>query len=124
MTKRRYTLEEQKANRIKWAEALESGEYEQCQRVLRDGYGYCCLGVLCVLSGAWLYDIKGRKKAVAVAPRVAMDFVGLTSDVGFFNDSAYPVSSLAKLNDDGASFTDIAKLIRAEPEGLFKGGGW
>lgn len=34
-----------------WAEALRSGEYQQCHAALaRDG-GYCCLGVLAKLAG-------------------------------------------------------------------------
>lgn len=31
---------------IKWAEALESGEYPQTKLCLRDDAGFCCLGVL------------------------------------------------------------------------------
>lgn len=35
-----------------WMSALKSGEYKQSHRVLYDGNGYCCLGVLCVVAGA------------------------------------------------------------------------
>lgn len=34
-----------------WVDALRSGEYEQCQFVLHDGKGYCCLGVLAKVKG-------------------------------------------------------------------------
>lgn len=34
----------------KWIAALDSGEYRQCQLQLQDGYGYCCLGVGCMVT--------------------------------------------------------------------------
>lgn len=34
-----------------WAEALRSGKYEQGQAQLRRADFYCCLGVLCDISG-------------------------------------------------------------------------
>lgn len=38
-----------------WVEALESGEFSQTTKVLRDRTGMCCLGVLCHLvdPGGW-----------------------------------------------------------------------
>ena len=36
-------------NREKWAKALESGEYQQCQYTMFDGKGHCCLGVAAVV---------------------------------------------------------------------------
>lgn len=33
----------------RWIDALTSGEYRQTQDHLKDGNGYCCLGVLCDL---------------------------------------------------------------------------
>ena len=45
-----------KENMIKWAEALESGKYNQCDGALRqkedNKYRYCCLGVAEVLAGS------------------------------------------------------------------------
>jgi hypothetical protein len=35
--------------KTKWVAALRSGEYEQTEGVLRNGNGFCCLGVLCDL---------------------------------------------------------------------------
>lgn len=35
--------------KAKWVAALRSGEYNQAVSVLRNGYGFCCLGVLCDL---------------------------------------------------------------------------
>jgi len=33
-----------------WVDALRSGDYNQTTGVLHDGFGYCCLGVLCDLA--------------------------------------------------------------------------
>lgn len=33
-----------------WLAALRSGEYSQTKGALKDGIGYCCLGVLCDLA--------------------------------------------------------------------------
>ena len=35
--------------KTKWVAALRSGQYEQTEGVLRNSYGFCCLGVLCDL---------------------------------------------------------------------------
>lgn len=51
--------------KAKWIAALRSGEYKQGNGRLRDGDKYCCLGVLCDVSGAgrwqddWYYDNSG-----------------------------------------------------------------
>jgi hypothetical protein len=33
-----------------WVAALRSGKYDQTTGALRDGVGYCCLGVLCEVA--------------------------------------------------------------------------
>jgi hypothetical protein len=35
----------------KWVAALRSGQFKQGRGSLRNGNQYCCLGVLCVISG-------------------------------------------------------------------------
>lgn len=43
--------------KVKWLKALRSGRYKQTKERLRDGIGYCCLGVLCTIQGAkWKPD--------------------------------------------------------------------
>lgn len=37
------------AVKAKWVAALRSGEYKQAKGALKDGGGFCCLGVLCDL---------------------------------------------------------------------------
>ena len=44
--------------KTKWIEALRSGEYRQAQGILKDvsGSAYCCLGVLCEISGIGSFE--------------------------------------------------------------------
>lgn len=34
-----------KENMLKWADALESGNYKQCKATLHNEEGFCCIGV-------------------------------------------------------------------------------
>ena len=103
---------------MKWADALESGEYKQTQGRLYDGKGYCCLGVLCDLVGlkpkyfpkaGFLFDSQG-----ASLPNSVLEKTGITSTYG-----CYPGNNLTNLNDvDGKSFPEIAEVIREHWEEL------
>lgn len=132
-----------KALRKTWVEALRSGNYKQTRGRLHAGGGYCCLGVLCeILYGptAWgnpthhgfgrsdVYELIITGDRV-LPPSAAADAVGLTHIAGVFNPSAdfadkFPKAgeafSLAALNDHGASFNEIADIIEAEPEAMFR----
>jgi len=106
-----------------WVRALESGEYKQgreylCQ-VLNYEYElrYCCLGVLCEVIGV---PKKTRVNIVIFGyeneensdwlPETVSSFLGLDSASALtLLDDRY---SLAEMNDDGASFEDIADVIR------------
>lgn len=92
-----------------WLKALRSGDYKQARNYLQRGERFCCLGVLCDLHakaglGRWnddLYD--GEDK---VLPRAIQDWAGL--------GEAEPTAegkTLSGLNDDGASFEQIADII-------------
>lgn len=110
------TLEEIDANRKAWVAALRSGKYEQCHGALKNGIGYCCLGVLAEISG---YDWSSWSlEDDQVASPTAMAFVGLNTSVG---DLEYNGASrsLAGLNDSGETFAKIADIIEREPTGLF-----
>lgn len=93
----------------KWVAALRSGEYKQTRLVLQDQNGFCCLGVLCDLLDpeAWGQPIewdveyflwKGQSRQVpplwwnSFCPIVEQD-------------------QLAKLNDSGTSFREIADYL-------------
>lgn len=82
----------------KWVEALRSGKYTQTVGTLRDGYGYCCLGVLAWLQNPGLYGIMPNMEAIHAA--------GLTGA---------QCNTLANMNDgrgcDKRSFDHIAGYI-------------
>ena len=48
-----------------WADVLESGDYSQARKVLRQltgNAGYCCLGVAADISGVGTWDTKNRTR--------------------------------------------------------------
>lgn len=124
-----------------WCEALESGKYKQAMGQLRDSGCFCCLGVLCDLSGRgeWLEDdafyIEHYEANHTLPLPLKMD-IGLCTDIGEFDfkslpgdlraavteatGRAYGPVALTDLNDNGCPFSIIAKVIRARPEGLFR----
>lgn len=127
-----------------WLEALRSGKFQQGRDYL--GYQlpngqreYCCLGVLCVVAG-----VKGEFKVDGTARRV-LEFGqdatdgdeilpdDLAADLGIERNPCIPVqlpnapypnafTTLAKANDDGLTFGQIADLIEyfidADPDDL------
>ena len=113
-------------NARKWVEALRSGEYAQTQNTLRDGKGFCCLGVACDLYGLatqtpWQKDIGGFSfdgEDDQLPDRVSR-WLGLNDTSGAYGEDG-GISALSYENDSGMSFEDIASLIESEPEGLFE----
>ena len=106
------TLEQQKANRKLWVEALRSGKYRQNHLGwLRIDGRFCCLGVLadvagCEWEGEWIGKADEERR---YPPARALKFVGLR---GF--------AKLISMNDsENRRFKTIAKYIESEPEGLF-----
>lgn len=85
---------EQKA---KWLAALRSGEYSQCKDKLQAGGSYCCLGVAAELGIA-------RAQGMFVLDE---DFLGPASRDGI-------QETLSNMNDNGASFAEIADFIERE----------
>jgi hypothetical protein len=79
--------------KTKWVAALLSNKYEQTTGALRDGTGYCCLGVLCDLYSQetgveWFtpneYDnctMHGNDSLLPLEVRV---WAGLAHDIGGF----------------------------------------
>lgn len=117
-----YTLEEMKANRRLWVEALRGGAYEQGDEFLRSlDDKFCCLGVLADIAGCdWRKDniSKDADGCSRSAPKRAMDFVGLAESEGKY-DFGSDFVSLAIHNDGGKTFAELADIIESEPEGLF-----
>ena len=94
----------------KWVKALRSGEYCQTEGSLIDEKGYCCLGVLCDVMGIAQDEDENF---------VDEDGRALTS-LGSAHDDGEGLSGLvmkggrwelAKMNDHGATFDEIADWI-------------
>lgn len=98
--------------RDKWVEALRSGRYAQGQAQLRRQDDYCCLGVLCDLSGlgSWkrvgdngYYEV-GHDLRAGMPPDAVTTWAGL---------SALEANRLSVMNDEGRTFEAIAAHIAA-----------
>lgn len=116
-----------------WIAALKSGEYEQGTGLLHyeqdDEIKYCCLGVLCDLAvkkgiikppGTVKYNFSdqtayyygtGEHKIVSVLPTEVANWAEITQDGHFYENHGEVIKSLATINDDGANFEEIAKII-------------
>ena len=98
----------------KWVEALRSGKYAQTKRQLAYGESYCCLGVACELaidSGI----ISSYESTDNGLPEEVQNALGLRFSIGVYGKN----TSLAGINDKGATFNEIADIIESEPGGLF-----
>lgn len=124
-----------------WVAALRSGEFKQDFSRLKNGKGYCCLGVLSELAlrspdcpvNEWCSIDHEHDPTVCVAaemwylPNLVQRWAGLaSSDPGVLvphftdGDGTYPaadgISGLARLNDNHISFSRIADLIEQDPD--------
>jgi len=103
-----------------WVEALRSGKYKQGKSRLRRGGEYCCLGVLCDISGlgewegddyvtteAYGYRSADLPPAVEKWAGLKDSFGGQVSFNGIDRDLAYH-------NDVGRTFAEIADTIEAQ----------
>lgn len=92
--------------KAKWLAALRSEKYRQTQGCLRHADAFCCLGVLA--------DVKGcewRSQCPIVGGENMANY-GLL-DVNFIQIGKVEQQQLAKMNDGGASFPEIADYIEA-----------
>ena len=100
------------ADRIRWAEALESGEYKQGYRRMFVNGSYCCLGVWERINGALESGL--LKKALPLAmynPTHLGD--RLPQYIKFATSGDGIRHSPQLLNDDcGFTFPEIAQLLR------------
>lgn len=105
--------------KAQWLEALRSGKYEQGQFMLRSGDDkYCCLGVLCDISGQgqWKEEgygarysyWKGEESDQNVLPQFVSDFTNLSD--------AEEEMLIDKNDGDGLSFKEIADWIEENVE--------
>jgi hypothetical protein len=97
----------------RWLDALRNGTYQQGQSRLRTQAGrYCCLGVLCDISGKgewrkrgaeWYYEV-GDDSDFAYPPPAIADSIIDDAENGLFD-------KLTSMNDSGVPFTEIATYI-------------
>ena len=102
----------------KWVDALRSGDYQQTKGRLRKEDKFCCLGVLCDLyikenNVEWEPSTHYKNAYVfqdmaTILPRSVVEWAGVGEGNPLVNDGD---SSLAKLNDRGSTFNEIADLI-------------
>lgn len=100
---------EQRENRIKWAKALESGEYKQGYSVLGSRTACCCLGVACLAVLG-----HGRNEFGAVVNANGGTGVLSPQDMEKLGIDSREMSALVRLNDSfTADFLDIARIVRS-----------
>lgn len=101
-----------------WVAALRSGKYEQGRHALNRNNKFCCLGVLCEVAIERGLPIKKTQQGSSVAYD---GFLAAPSEAVYqwAGIDRSGVSTLARKNDDGATFEQIARYIESEPPGLF-----
>jgi hypothetical protein len=102
--------------KTKWLEALRSGRYAQGRKQLKDGVGFCCLGVAVDFHNgreAWTSGLScaGYPPARALPEDVFMVLAGLGPD-GWDGRETNIMTYLAEMNDiQHKSFLQIADWI-------------
>ena len=97
-----------------WVEALRSGKYKQGFEKLRTFSSFCCLGVLCDLHSeatSHFWVDKNYLNEQAELPNQVKKWAELDKDTVDINDS---YESLAKHNDKGKTFLEIADAIESQ----------
>ena len=114
----------QKTMKKKWVKALRSGEYQQtrgalCNRNSRKKPSYCCLGVLCDVTGLGKWSKLRGEDFVAfyfIDPKTGKEEEAVTSTPisldDKYNIERNEIINLIHMNDDkGCSFEEIAAFI-------------
>lgn len=110
----------------KWVAALRSGKYKQGQKALCTTTNkYCCLGVLCDISGLGKFglndtypNLKVYLGQASAVPKPVQAWAGLQSSAGYFPKRVQRKTCLRRMNDDGFSFEEIANIIEKHWEEL------
>lgn len=106
--------------KTRWLEALRSGDYEQGKNCLRDANNnFCCLGVLNDLyiqdtgNGGWEMLVNGKSyssyESSAYPHPLVLEWAGIYDP--YIGDEEGTVFDLSIVNDQGASFEQIADMI-------------
>lgn len=116
--------------KARWLAALRSGEYIQGHQRLRDGDGYCCLGVLCEIAvadgivqreGDEGYvsvencgDSSNTHLPISVASWASVDFMG---DIARIKGEACPdAGDDPHCGNPGCARCDIVRLVELNDE--------
>lgn len=91
----------------RWVEALRSGKYEQGKSNLFKNDKFCCLGVACVVAGIETITIKNW----SLIPILDDNFDSVPTILRDSHDIDNVSMILARMNDSGASFSEIAAYI-------------
>lgn len=105
-------------NQRKWIRALKSGKFKQGRSRLETSDGsYCCLGVLCEISGQKLFRSSGYMQGTTLYDQLDVaEWSGIRKPSGVALEGA----SLTYMNDVGGfSFEDIANAILDDPRNYF-----
>jgi hypothetical protein len=87
----------------RWIEALNSGDYSQTQDHLKDGDGYCCLGVLC--------DIVAENDENIIPLDVGFEFVNVP-----LSDFPFDEEAQEFCGDDGygTTYDHVGQRVEAQ----------
>ena len=110
---------------LRWIEALRDPSTKQTQgRLGKPDGSRCCLGVLCDVMGVPFYKCGGmvaklEGPGITVLPRIVQELADMASPNGELgNRTLDNLDNLAIMNDNGASFTEIADIIEQNWEKL------
>lgn len=105
----------------KWVAALKNGEYEQGRAQLKNEGKFCCLGVLCDLHRKTIkkkgcrWEDNGYLNSMDTLPEEVQEWAGLDSkDPCVVVSELESAERLSRINDEGTSFKEIAKLINEQ----------
>lgn len=122
------------ANAKRWVATLRSGRFTQGRRALNTNGQYCCLGVACELyreefgEDALVRALDYENRVTYngeeyYPPERVREWLGLATRKGEATHTLrvgeHAGDNLGSLNDEGATFEEIAILLEEEPEGLF-----
>jgi hypothetical protein len=121
---------------LNWIDALESGKYKQTAWRLRDKVGFDCLGVACDLidpegwtecDDGYKFQFMSTEEGKKIdseffLPRTVREQMGHLLPIGFYIGGMFPdedghmiplrTFALHGLNDIGATFPELAEIIR------------
>ncbi|MEM9067149.1 MAG: hypothetical protein AAGE52_01545 [Myxococcota bacterium] len=100
--------------KAKWLKALRSGDYKQGAHQLRTRKGYCCLGVLCDVSGAGSWVKRGHGWQYEIGDEILVGYAGTAGSLCSFNPFGVEHAiqgHVADMNDCGRSFAEIADYL-------------